>query len=227
MMNTTVYYSLLNASQQLAGNSDTPQLDAEILLAHVLQCKRSSLRAHPEKPLSSEQFSQFRHLVDLRLSGQPIAYIMEHREFWSLKFRVTSDTLIPRPETECLVGIILATLPASEKLIVADLGTGSGAIALSLAKERPNWHILATDNEWSALEIAQYNSLNLGLTNVSFFYGDWFQAIPSHLKLDVVVSNPPYVAEEDPHLDLGDLRFEPRGALASGADGLRDLQLII
>jgi release factor glutamine methyltransferase len=185
------------------------------------------LRAHPDKPLTPEQITLFRDYVEQRLAGQPIAYIMEHREFWSLKLRVTADTLIPRPETECLVGMVLATLPAAEKLIVADLGTGSGAIALSLAKERPNWHILATDNEWSALEIAQYNCLNLGLTNVSFFYGDWFQAIPSHLRLDVVVSNPPYISEEDPHLKVGDLRFEPSGALASGTDGLKDLKLII
>ena len=227
VMNITVYYSLQNACQQLADHSDTVQLDAEILLAHVLHCKRSSLRAHPDKPLTSEQFLLFNQLVEQRVTGLPIAYIMQHREFWSLKLHVTPATLIPRPETECLVGMVLATVPAAESLIVADLGTGSGAIAISLAKERPNWHILATDNNWAALEIAQYNALTLGLNNVTFFYGDWFQALPAHLKLDVVVSNPPYIAEQDPHLQQGDVRFEPRSALASGADGLKDLNLII
>ncbi len=226
-MNTTIYYSLQNAYQQLAGCSDTSHLDAEILLAHVLQCKRSSLRAHPDKVLTTEQQSLFNQLIDQRLKGVPVAYIIEHREFWSVKLQVSPATLIPRPETECLVGMVLATVPAEKPLIVADLGTGSGAIAISLAKERPHWHILATDNEWAALSIAQQNAYQLGLNNITFFYGDWFQALPTHLKLDVVVSNPPYISEQDPHLDLGDLRFEPRSALASGPDGLKDLTIII
>lgn len=226
-MNTTIYYSLQYATQQLAGCSDTAQLDGEILLAHVLRCKRSSLRAHPDKVLTNEQQALFYQLIDQRLKGFPIAYIIEHREFWSLKFRVSPATLIPRPETECLVGMVLATVPAEFPIVVADLGTGSGAIAISLAKERPHWHILATDNDWAALSIAQQNVITLGLNNVTFFYGDWFKALPSHIKLDVVVSNPPYVSDEDPHLDLGDLRYEPRTALASGPDGLKDLTIII
>lgn len=226
-MNTTIYYSLHNATQQLAGCSDSAHLDAEILLAHVLQCKRSSLRAHPDKVLTSEQQALFNQLIDHRLTGMPVAYIIEHREFWSLKLHVSPATLIPRPETECLVGMVLATVPAEKPLIVADLGTGSGAIAVSLAKERPHWHILATDKEWAALSIAQQNAYTLGLNNITFFYGDWLKALPGHLKCDVVVSNPPYVADQDPHLDLGDLRFEPRSALASGPDGLKDLTAII
>lgn len=226
-MNTTIYYSLQYATQQLAGCSDSAHLDAEILLAHVLRCKRSNLRAHPDKVLTNDQQLLFYQLIDHRLKGLPIAYIIEHREFWSLKLRVSPATLIPRPETECLVGMVLATVPADIPLVIADLGTGSGAIAISLAKERPHWQILATDNDWAALSIAQQNAISLGLNNVTFFYGDWFQALPIHIKLDVVVSNPPYVCDQDPHLDLGDLRFEPRTALASGPDGLKDLTIII
>jgi release factor glutamine methyltransferase len=206
----------------LLQNCKVDQLDAEILLAHVLNVSRSYLYAWPEKMLSAAQEKIFFELIDRRINGEPVAYLIGHQEFWSLDFLVTQDVLIPRPETELLVEMILE-IPA-EQLAVADLGAGSGAIALSIAHERPNWEVHATDASHAALQIAKKNAERLKIKNITFHDGDWLQALPS-LLFDVIVSNPPYIAANDAH--LLQLTYEPQSALISGPDGLEDIRKII
>ena len=216
---------LQQSSQQLAAISDSPRLDAEVLLCHVLQKERSHLRAWPEKIITGEPLARFQTLLEQRLSGQPIAYLCGRREFWSLDLAVNPHTLIPRPETELLVETLLELYPQHTPLKLADLGTGSGAIALAIASERPGWSIIATDIDKTSLQLAEQNARRHQLKNITFAQGSWFQAL-GHEKLDIIVSNPPYIAESDPHLQLGDVRFEPRRALSSGADGLDDIRLL-
>lgn len=208
-----------------AAGSDSPRADAEALLAHVLARPRSFLRAWPEVPIAPEAAARFLTLVERRMHGEPVAYLSGRRGFWTLELEVTPATLIPRPETERLVELALARLPDGQRLRVADLGTGSGAIALALAAERPQIEVTATDASPAALEIARANAARLGLGNVGFACGDWCAALTGCFVL--IASNPPYLAEADAHLDRGDLRFEPRTALAAGADGLSDLRRII
>jgi len=204
-------------------DSDTPQLDAEVLLMHVLGKPRSHLHAWPEKPLDAEQLAQFESLVTRRAAGHPIAHLTGRREFWSLELDVTPHTLIPRPDTELLVEQALQQLPGDRPLRILDAGTGSGAVALALAYERRHWQVLACDRSLACLNVARHNATQLGLTNVHFFAGNWCDAIADH-SLDALISNPPYIAEHDPHLNEGDVRFEPRSALAAGSDGLDDLK---
>jgi release factor glutamine methyltransferase len=203
-----------------------PRLEAEVLLAHVLDKPRSYLYAWPEAELSEVQESRFVTLVQQRAAGQPVAYLTGHREFWSLDIQVTADTLIPRPETELLVEQTVALLPERETLRVADLGTGSGAIALALARQRANWQLYAVDRHRECLNVARGNARRLGLDNLAFIQGDWCRAFAGQ-SLDAIVSNPPYVAERDPHLSQGDVRFEPESALTSGPKGLDDLEKLI
>lgn len=207
-------------------NSPTPRLDAEVLLAHTLGVTRSYLLAWPEQVLTTAQREAFNQFINERQRGVPIAYLLKCREFWSLTLEVSADTLIPRPETELLVEIILARFEAQAPLEVADLGTGSGAIALALASERPNWRLIGTDCNLSALKIAQNNQRRLGLANISFALGHWCKALPDQ-RFDLLVSNPPYIAADDEHLACGDLRFEPVQALVGGEDGLAALQVIM
>ncbi len=207
-----------SASQQLKEISDSPRLDAEILLAHSLGKNRSWLMTWPETTPDKAQLQQFQQLLQQRLQGQPIAHLTGEREFWSLPLQVTADTLIPRPDTELMVEQILAHYPAEPAIQLLDLGTGSGAIALALAHERPGWQITASDQSEAALQVAQRNAERLGL-NVEFRHSDWFSALPGR-SFDVIASNPPYIAQADPHLSQGDVRFEPLSALASGDDGL-------
>ena len=164
-------------------------------------------------------------LLNRRINGELMAYILGHKEFWGLDFVVTKDTLIPRPESELLVEMALAALPKS-KLTIADLGTGSGAIALALASERPDWDIVAVDQSAAALAVAKQNAQHLSLNQVCFTQGSWCEAL-GKVKYDAIISNPPYIADKDPHLSQGDLRSEPRSALASGEDGLDDIRLIV
>ena len=206
--------------------SDTGRLDAEVLLASLLEKNRSHLHAWPEKILPQETCTRFHQLVKRRVCGEPVAYLTGQREFWSLPLAVSTDTLIPRPETETLVTLALEKIPADRCLHIADLGTGSGAIALAIAHERPHCRIVATDMSAKALEIAAGNASRLGITNISFSQGNWCDPLP-HEPFDLILSNPPYIEEQDMHLEQGDVRFEPRGALAAGQDGMDDLSQII
>ena len=199
-------------------------LEAAILLAHVIGRPRSWLFAHPEAPVSRNMEARFDAMIEQRVNGTPIAYLTGTREFWSLDLHITPDTLIPRPETELLVERALALpLPAAAR--VADLGTGSGAVAAALASERPAWHIIATDTSEGALEVATGNFRRLGLDQVKPRLGSWFRPLAGE-RFDLIVSNPPYVAEGDRHLSEGDVAHEPRAALSSGPDGLDALRTL-
>ena len=218
--------ALKQAEQVLAPVSDSARRDAEVLLCHVLNQSLTYLRTWPERELSGVQQTAFDDLIRKRQQGEPVAYLTGEREFWSMPFLVTSDTLIPRPETELLVEQALARLPADAPQTVVDLGTGSGAIALALAKERPNWQLTATDASFAALRIAEKNARRLKLDNVRFEYGSWYTPLRAQ-RFHAIVSNPPYVADRDPHLAQGDVRFEPNSALVSGDDGLDDIRQIV
>jgi len=192
----------------------------------VLQVERSYLFTWPEKTLTTQQQTQFFQLIQRRAQGEPIAHIIGLREFWSMPLTVNQHTLIPRPDTELLVEVALAKLPKNKKLQVADLGTGTGAIALALATERPYWEITATDCSAKALVVAKHNAAKFNLTNITFATGDWCAALTKK-HYHAIISNPPYIDPADPHLAVGDLRFETRLALVSDANGLQDLQMII
>lgn len=222
---TTLGDWLKQAGTQLQPVSDSARLDAEVLLCYLLDKPRSYLFSWPEAALSKTQLDRLRTLLQRRIKGEPIAYITGEREFWSLKLHVDDSTLIPRPETELMVEQMLARLPADKPLSIVDLGTGTGAIALALAVERPQWSILATDKSEQALHMAQYNAEQLQLSNVRFAAGDWFAPLQD-MRFDAIISNPPYIPDQDPHLHQGDVRFEPLSALASGPDGLGDIRQI-
>jgi release factor glutamine methyltransferase len=202
-----------------------PALETRMLLGRVLGRDRAWLAAHPEAVVPDDAALRFRGFVARRLSGEPMAYLTGEREFFSLVFHVTPAVLIPRQETEVLVEQALALIPAGVPARVADLGTGSGAIALALAHHRPQARIVATDVSATALAVAQDNARRLGLPQVRFVHSEWCADLPDP-EYEVIVSNPPYVAEHDRHLSEGDVRHEPRGALASGRDGLADLRII-
>jgi release factor glutamine methyltransferase len=226
-MSTTIQQALLAATQQLADQHDTASLDAELLLAHVMHKSRAWLYTWPEQQLDAKQLELFNQLVQRRLNGEPVAHLLGQQEFWSLSLQVTADTLIPRPETERLVELALERIPAKATWRIADLGTGSGAIALALAKERPTCQIIATDRSMAALQVAKENARLNQINNVTFQYGNWLAAVKDQSLFDMIVSNPPYIKEDDPHLQQGDVRFEPPGALQAGSAGLNDLQRII
>ena len=216
-----------DAAQRLTRLAQSsPELEAALLLCHLLGQPRSHLFAWPEKQLTPEQQSAYEQLVQRRLAGEPIAHITGEREFWSLTLRVTEETLIPRPETELLVERALFHLAGIENPNIADLGTGSGAIALALASELPNALVHACDQSTAALKVASDNARRLELSQVRFFQGDWHQALPRSQHYDLIASNPPYIETEDPHLTRGDLPREPRDALASGPDGLTAIRQI-
>jgi len=204
---------------------DTARLDAELLLAHVTGNDRCWIHAHSDSTLITEHAREFERLIRKRHNGLPIAYLTGQREFWSLPLRVTTDTLVPRPETEHLVEQTVMLIPENSCLDVADLGTGSGAVALAIARERPTCRIVASDISSAAVRVAMHNATSLQLTNLAFVISDWLKAYSK--KFGVIVSNPPYVREKDPHLVNGDARHEPRLALAAGDDGLVCLRHII
>ncbi|MGH8228892.1 MAG: peptide chain release factor N(5)-glutamine methyltransferase [Steroidobacteraceae bacterium] len=223
--NRTTGTLLGEALRRLAQVLERPQLDAELLLAHVLGVPRARLKSHPEEPRSAGDRERYVALVERRARGEPLAYLVGRKAFWSIELCVGPGVLVPRPETELLVERALALLPEAA-IDAADLGTGSGALALALARERPGWRITATDVSEEALGIARRNAADLGITSVEFLAGDWLAPLAGR-QLHLLLSNPPYVASADPALDSAPLRFEPRTALASGPDGLADLRRII
>ena len=205
---------------------DEALVDARLLLQHSLGVNYAWLIAHTHDDLTDAQLQSFEQLLSRRLKGEPVAYILGMREFYGLPLKTTSATLIPRPDTETLVEAALDKLPTNQNLKVLDLGTGTGAIALAIGKSRPHADVTAVDFSHEALSVAQENAQNLQITNVRFLQSDWFSSLQGE-KFDVIVSNPPYIAEDDAHLTQGDLRFEPLTALASGKDGLDDIRRII
>jgi release factor glutamine methyltransferase len=202
-------------------------LEGQVLMAHVLGRDRAWLLAHATEALPREAVDGFFALAKRRRDGEPVAYLTGAREFHGLALHVTPAVLIPRPETETLVEAALARLPRDRPLRVLDLGTGSGAIALALAHAMPQAEVIAVDASAAALAIARGNAERLALPNVRVLQADWYAGLPQDARFDAVVSNPPYVAERDPHLRVGDLRFEPVAALAAGPDGLAALRLIV
>lgn len=220
----TIHDLLKNAEAKLAATSDSARLDAEVLLAHAIGKPRAFVFSHRDDEIAENDETAFRALLDRRIAGEPIAYLLGEREFWSLPLRVTADTLIPRPDTERLVEVALKVIDTNDASRIADLGTGTGAIAIAIAKERPGCHVTATDVHPATLAVAKDNARALDVDNVAFVLSDWTAAI-GDLQFDLVVSNPPYVAAGD--AALADLRYEPRRALESGADGLDDLRRIV
>lgn len=223
--------SVLTQAQVLLGNA--PELmpidaryESQLLLQHLLNVNRAWLIAHENDSLPADIEASFDTLLQRRLNGEPMAYILGSREFYGLNLNVSPATLIPRPDTEILVDVALEKIPAGTALQVLDLGTGTGAIALAIAHQRPHAHVTAVDASQAALDIAISNSKKLSIANVSFVLSDWFSALNQD-KFDVIASNPPYIEAGDSHLNQGDLRFEPATALASGADGLDDIRRII
>ncbi len=207
-------------------SSDTAQIDAELLLSYTLDKNRTWLHTWPDKTITAEEASLFEALTQRRQQGEPIAHILGKQSFWTLDLKVTADTLIPRPETELLVEQALSLTPIDQPWQIADLGTGTGAIALAIASERPKATLIASDRSEAALTVAQENATTHAINNIAFRHGSWFEPLRGE-TFDLILSNPPYIATGDPHLAQGDVRFEPDSALTSGNDGLDDLRLII
>ncbi|MCU4137045.1 peptide chain release factor N(5)-glutamine methyltransferase [Buchnera aphidicola (Sitobion miscanthi)] len=203
---------------------DNPKYEAEFLLSYVSKCTRSFIMSYDDIELTCEQYKYLNHLIDRRSLGEPIAYIIEEKEFWSLSLCVSYDTLIPRPDTEILVEQVLSKVNRNSALIL-DLGTGCGAISLALASICANWDIIGVDKSEKALSIAQINKLKLNFKNVSFFFSDWFSNI--NQKFNIIVSNPPYISENEIKFFKKDIFFEPFDALISGDNGLLDIENII
>lgn len=219
-MNILNYRKII--AKKLSPISDSPQLDTDLILMHALKKSRTELLMNLDDEIIETQFIALQ--IERRTKGEPMAYLLGHQPFWTMDLIVTSDTLIPRPETECLVEWILKNFKDKENIIAADLGTGTGAIALALALENKNWKIDATDESFEALAIAKKNADKYALKNVSFYQGDWCFALPDK-KYDVIVSNPPYIAADDMHLTK--LTFEPQIALISGKNGLDAIEKIV
>ncbi len=216
---------LQQARQQLQGLEDA-HLDAELLLAWLLKVERSHLYAHPRQTVAPEQRARFLHHISERRRGRPIAQLIGQWEFWSLELQVDEHTLVPRPETEHLVEWVLELMPRDIACNLADLGTGCGAIALAIASEHPRARIIATDISERALKVARHNATRLGLDTITYRQGDWYQALGDAL-FEVIVANPPYIRDSDPCLNADGLCYEPRAALAAGADGLDAIRTII
>lgn len=220
----TIIASLLRNAE--LPESPTARLDVELLLAAALGKPRSFLHTWPERIVSTEAAQAFAGYLQRRRTGEPVAYILGQQGFWNIDLEVATHTLIPRPETEMLVETALELLPGAIPHRLLDLGTGTGAIALSLAKDRPQWEVMAVDRVQEAVELAERNRRRLHLDNAQVLHSHWFSAVQGQ-RFDLILSNPPYIAASDPHLVEGDVRFEPSSALVSGTDGLDDLRLIV
>ena len=213
-------------AQQQFVKSDSARLDAEVLICSVLKCERIHLYTYPEKRLSNTDLSSFKKLIKLRIEGHPIAHLIQKREFWSLDLEVTIDTLIPRPETEILVEAALDLIPKELPRSILELGTGTGAISIAIASSRNLARITATDIKKAALDVAISNAKSYQLSNINFENANWFD-MKDISTYDLIISNPPYICIDDPHLGQGDVRFESESALVSGKEGLDDLRIII
>lgn len=226
-MNRTVGRLLDDAARNLAAVPDLAEArrEAQILLGHAMGVSRAWLSAHRDDAADPSVADTFRELVRRRQAGEPVAYLVGRREFYGLEFRVTPDVLIPRADTETLVDAALERLLKGAQPDVLDLGTGSGCVALTIAHERPGAHVTAVDVSAAALIVARENAASIGV-DAEFVQGAWFEELDGR-RFDLIVSNPPYVAAGDPHLQQGDLRFEPATALASGEDGLADIRIIV
>lgn len=221
-----VAHLLARARETLSASLCSARLDAEVLLAHVLGTSRARLHGWPEDPVTAPQALRYQQLIARRAGGEPVAYLTGVREFWSLTLEVSPHTLIPRPETETLVEVALGFIDENEAVTVADLGTGSGAVAAAIASERPACRVIASDACPQALAVAARNVERHALDNVSLRRGHWCEVLEGR-QCALIVSNPPYVASADPHLERGDVRFEPRRALSAGHDGLDAIRCIV
>jgi release factor glutamine methyltransferase len=217
---------LEQAGQKLLPASETAYLDAEVLLCHCLQKPRSFLRTWPEHQPSEPQLECFVDLIEQRSKGHPVAHLIGRREFWSREFCVTPEVLIPRPDSELIIELGLELLPLDRPSKVIDLGTGSGILAITLAAERPLADVIASDFSAAALQVARHNAERLATDNVRFRQAHWLDGL-DETDFDLIVSNPPYIAADDPHLQQGDVRFEPQNALISPDDGLQDIEIIV
>ena len=222
----TTVTELLQKAEQSISCSDSARLDAEILFCDVMQFNRSKIYSHPEQIVPDDKSALFQSLIEQRQQGHPIAHLTGKKEFWSLELAISEDTLIPRPETELLVETALQMVPDDAVFNILDLGTGSGAIAVAIASERPDCKIVATDINKNALAMAEKNAETHQLENIQFHLSDWYQNIPSQ-EFDLIVSNPPYIKQDDEHLSQGDVRFEPELALVAGADGMQAIDMIL
>ena len=220
---------LLSDAQAQLSNSDSARLDAEVLLALALHKQRSYLHAFPEIKPDTKTIQEYSRLLARRAAGEPVAHLTGQREFWSLNLKVSPDTLIPRPDTELLVETSLALIPGknTEPVKLADLGTGSGAIAIALASECPQCVITATDLSTAALAVAKENARQHQCDNINFIHSNWCSAFAEHEQFDIIISNPPYIRLDDPHMKSAELAYEPEFALTSGEDGLDALRCII
>lgn len=215
------------AEEQLQATSPTPRLDAEILLCDCLNKPRSFLYAHSEDHLSAEVLDAFQALLTRRQQHEPVAYLTGHQEFWSMDLLVTHDTLIPRPETELMVELCLANVSSDKSHKIIDMGTGSGAIGLAIAKERPHWEVLATDHSAAAIDVAKQNATHHQITNITFAVSDWWQEVAAENKFNAILSNPPYVTEEERSYLSPETSFEPPNALFAPEQGLESIARII
>lgn len=222
---STIKTLLTNATSALSEHSDSPQLDAEVLLGFVLCKTRSYLRAWCDNEITTDQQAAFLDLVQQRQQGVPVAYLTGIREFWSRDFIVTPDVLIPRPDTELLIELSLQLIPRNQAVNIIDLGTGSGIIAVTLAVERPNAQVTAVDISLAALAVARHNAQQHQVTNIDFYQSHWFDHV-LNAPFYLVISNPPYIAKDDEHLQQGDVRFEPKSALIAEEQGLSDIKTI-
>lgn len=225
MSNYSIQQALAVGASALTDTSESPKLDAEVLLLDCISQSRTYLFTWSEKLMTDEQQAAFLSAIEKRKTGLPVAHITEYREFWSLNFKVSPVTLIPRPDTETLVECALDKAINKQGRLL-DLGTGTGAIALSLASELPLWQVIGCDFQQDAVALATLNQQNLAITNATIVQSDWFSALDVQL-FDVIVSNPPYIDEQDPHLHEGDVRFEPLSALVAPKKGMADIEHII
>jgi len=226
-MPTTLGETCRVTAQMLVNTSDSARLDAELLIAHALAIPRARFISNPEHELSQQELDRISALILRRSGGEPVAYILGHKHFWDLDLMVTPDVLIPRPDTELLVEAALELFTEGKEINLLDLGTGSGAIAIALARAKPEWHVSATDDSRAALAIALENAETYRLHNLSLLQSHWFEKLPPEKSYDLILSNPPYIPEADPHLQQGDVRFEPRQALVAGSDGLDAIRHLI